>query len=146
MLEPLNPQLQTAPLARWPESLEALAELLLAEAWATQYHYYHSMCTMIVAIATLVIVSIMITFISIVNSLALVLPPPCNSWIICILCPYYDPLYRLLQGGLLCLICQIRAVSPSGPLFLAGHSFGATVCLEMARQAQAGRFCLVPSI
>lgn len=36
------------------------------------------------------------------------------------------------------LLAEVRAVvGASEPLLLAGHSFGATVCLEMARQAEA---------
>eukprot|EP00931_Biecheleriopsis_adriatica_P048348 TRINITY_DN27935_c0_g1_i1.p1 TRINITY_DN27935_c0_g1~~TRINITY_DN27935_c0_g1_i1.p1 ORF type:complete len:5156 (-),score=1260.04 TRINITY_DN27935_c0_g1_i1:82-15549(-) len=35
------------------------------------------------------------------------------------------------------LLQEVQAVQPSGPYFFAGHSFGASVCLEMARQAEA---------
>jgi len=35
------------------------------------------------------------------------------------------------------LLQEVRKVRPSGPYLFAGHSFGATVCIEMARQAEA---------
>lgn len=35
------------------------------------------------------------------------------------------------------LLEAVRAARPSGPYLLAGHSFGATICVEMARQLEA---------
>jgi len=34
-------------------------------------------------------------------------------------------------------LAEVRVAQPEGPYSLAGHSFGATVCLEMAKQAEA---------
>ena len=41
-----------------------------------------------------------------------------------------------LEGLAKLLLKEVRAVS-AGPFFLGGHSFGCTVCLEMARLAEA---------
>jgi len=35
------------------------------------------------------------------------------------------------------LLKDLRQVQPRGPYFLAGHSFGATLCIELARQLEA---------
>merc|ERR1719221_160969 len=35
------------------------------------------------------------------------------------------------------LLKDVQTIQPNGPYFFAGHSFGATVCLEMARLTEA---------
>ena len=68
----------------------------------------------------------------------------CNDFTFGILVLYYatrskSPVFSL------CTLVEVRTVT-SGPFYFAGHSFGASLCLEMARQAEVGERRLTSKI
>ena len=124
-------------MKRWPSSLEALAELLLAEARSGSssessplliYYiiliFYYSLITVTHTYTDIYIHTH--TYISIYLCMAM--------------CTFLAHCLIALFGSCSAAHCswEVRAVvDVSEPLLLAGHSFGATVCVEMARQAEA---------